>query len=1186
MENKSINELEVKVGGGDKIVRAPTPSPKTGLISKIIGLDKNIAAFTTDAVDKVIPAIVKGGEQILESEALTLRMQQVSVLINDLIENFAAVNEKTADAIILKFMAEAKVSCVNTLSGIADQWEIYLTEHDPEAALFLEAKLDSAETRLSKASQEWGTLIKYSKVQFLKTTDEMFDQAAEKARAALQHADALLAANIKTAETSANNVVDKMKNHVDDTVEDVEKKTKRTLRQAIVDLTKSTKEMGHNFVTGAKDAIMGRPKEMYDAFGNKIHNAAGVVREKFTPLVPQLSFGPAIEGGVSLQRFLWFLASLLLFPILICVGYFVITQRKKEKPLLETKAKKTRVLSFIFAILKIMQIGPLVLHLVATLAPQPYRARIKQTAMNTWQMLVSASIIFSGVMELDNLTNPLEAYNPDHAIEDSTKIQKLCRLASDTHAKLDTGLANSDDIAKTFKNLHDFLVNPRESDKVFPAFFIDVLTLMQNKTHLSDLFKIDDLEDLDIKVTKKRRNKKGEEYTFEEEKYTDKQKDQIAARRYRLFQEYVVMAYFFYVLQDQMSTTPDLILSAMKTYVQRLRREMKESSWAPLGNVKADMNLGPLHIGKEHRLMTSENECTAEAFIIAHYEEMLTAAEQYVELVPYMGKYTIGLPAIWQIKANIADHWQDPIFWYNLILPFVLVIVCGSYLAYVLGKLALPKLVVWWSNIRGSVKNLMDKPKMGMISWPYGNLANSNLKLPKPIVPGDWAYGVEELETTEIPPFKGKIRQRYAISDPDIFDIYRFDNGQFKKRVFTAGAELGVGNWRLINRNNSDVVDLTIAGLESSDDVSVPVDNPVVKLRSIHRRLLAFTKTNRLLRKEQLDKIQATIEDLKLHYADDFQKDPKLMAVANQCNAAVYQLRKTAANAQPVVRRPKPTARSIESDVADIMILEAFEGLSDSEDYESNDQPTYGAQPDFTMPPIRIDAPKKNPGLTIQPVVKQVKMFATEGAFQSVEMTEGNLLLQAATGSARFEIPMARVSKQLHFFNEENKPTTNGYQFPFGLVTNKHGSPAYVSVAGRNDRFDISQVPRVDIPDTELTLLPTLVPGMKETITIGKDLAMVAPGDDVCLINLTREGILVNAPGQVTRADENGLYGIQTAVTSDTKPGDCGGGYFNKAGKLVGLHFSRGTKGVDNLLVPFAPAVLNFLKVQKNCPPQ
>jgi hypothetical protein len=65
--------------------------------------------------------------------------------------------------------------------------------------------------------------------------------------------------------------------------------------------------------------------------------------------------------------------------------------------------------------------------------------------------------------------------------------------------------------------------------------------------------------------------------------------------------------------------------------------------------------------------------------------------------------------------------------------------------------------------------------------------------------------------------------------------------------------------------------------------------------------------------------------------------------------------------------------------------------------------------------------------------------------------------------------------------------------------------------------------------------------------------------------------------GFVKAVDEKGAHGVQLRVTNSTQPGDCGALYLNTNSSVVGFHFKRGTKGVDNLAIP---VTAEFLQLQ------
>lgn len=64
--------------------------------------------------------------------------------------------------------------------------------------------------------------------------------------------------------------------------------------------------------------------------------------------------------------------------------------------------------------------------------------------------------------------------------------------------------------------------------------------------------------------------------------------------------------------------------------------------------------------------------------------------------------------------------------------------------------------------------------------------------------------------------------------------------------------------------------------------------------------------------------------------------------------------------------------------------------------------------------------------------------------------------------------------------------------------------------------------------------------------------------------------------GVIETVDELGPYGRQMRATVSTVDGDCGSPYVNVDGRVVGIHFSAGKEGRDNLAAPVTDEVLLF----------
>lgn len=69
----------------------------------------------------------------------------------------------------------------------------------------------------------------------------------------------------------------------------------------------------------------------------------------------------------------------------------------------------------------------------------------------------------------------------------------------------------------------------------------------------------------------------------------------------------------------------------------------------------------------------------------------------------------------------------------------------------------------------------------------------------------------------------------------------------------------------------------------------------------------------------------------------------------------------------------------------------------------------------------------------------------------------------------------------------------------------------------------------------------------------------------------------IDSEGVIQSVSEEGAQGLQMRVTNSTDEGDCGAAYVNVNGSIVGFHFKKGAKDLNNLAVPVTD---EFLQLQ------
>jgi hypothetical protein len=421
----------------------------------------------------------------------------------------------------------------------------------------------------------------------------------------------------------------------------------------------------------------------------------------------------------------------------------------------------------------------------------------------------------------------------------------------------------------------------------------------------------------------------------------------------------------------------------------------------------------------------------------------------------------------------------------------------------------------------------------------------------------------------------------FVISSPDEYLLYSFeDNGVFSAREvnhYVTDKMLASGMWRLIRVKDSVVLDINVgeppARLEGKDPHQAKMYAALARLRKVIGACSTHSPPPNV---DQCARFKRNIEDLKKWDGwsnSDLADLNGLVEITYKMNKnrIDYDYQKTADEA--------------------LALLDHRAESQNRAKLESNDQQVITAKPDAPVGNLLKRVPKEEVQRNINQILQHEKSDAeiikkhipnfSEQKIGDIEDEISRLEEEVSQDQIVEQVNNAvQPGKRVHLeskvlgaaprfsckrmnlgalraFNREGRQTTLASNFSTGIVVNNHSQAYTVRDVFSEKDYKLNGKCEA-IPGTEFSIWRTNWNEMGQIKA--SDCAEPKIGEMARLVIYDQNGVSSTVDGPIKSVPHMGAYGLQMDVHNWTEDGDCGGKYFNAAGKIIGLHFLGGTK--------------------------